>query len=171
MTIRVAHPEEAEAILNVQQASIRSIPTSFYPAEVLNAWAGSVTPERIDKVRVAIESGDEVFIVAVAGARLMGFGAIMPNSKRLRALYVHPQFWNRGVGKAILNELERHAVSLGVTRLEMDASINAEEFYKRHGFVTMEHGIHRFHAGGEITCARMVRVLGDSGGHADCSMI
>ena len=63
----------------------------------------------------------------------------------VRAVYVHPDFARRGVGSALLAELERRARDRGFETLVLTASLNAVPFYEHRGYeavttVTYEFG-------------------------------
>jgi Acetyltransferase (GNAT) family. len=71
--------------------------------------------------------------VARQGDKVVGFGSIVPKHSELQAVYVHPRVGRTGVGTRILGILEDLALSLGVERLQIDASLNAETFYVKQG--------------------------------------
>jgi putative acetyltransferase len=50
-------------------------------------------------------------------------------------------------------------VTEGVLRLDLDASINFEAFYARHGYAVVERTVHRFQSGHEMACVKMRKVL------------
>jgi putative acetyltransferase len=54
---------------------------------------------------------------------------------RLEGLYTDPRFERRGIGTALLIAAEDLARSRGGVVLRAEASRNAEEFYRRQGFV------------------------------------
>lgn len=89
----------------------------------------------------------------------MGFGSIVPESEELRAVYVHARAGRCGVGSAILEQLELLAVSHGCAQLQMDASVNAEAFYRRNGYIVVERGIHRLSSGHDMACVKMRKTL------------
>ncbi|RAK61873.1 GNAT family N-acetyltransferase [Phenylobacterium hankyongense] len=57
---------------------------------------------------------------------------------RVRAMYTHPEFARRGVGRLILQLCETAAAAEGFTRLELMATLAGRELYARHGFVALE---------------------------------
>jgi GNAT superfamily N-acetyltransferase len=65
---------------------------------------------------------------------LLGFAQLDPTDARLRALFVDGDFQQRGVGTALLAEIERRALQRGLTRLHGAMSLNAVPFYLRAGF-------------------------------------
>ena len=74
--------------------------------------------------------------IAFEGARV-GFYAVIPSPEGLRLdhLYVHPDFQNRGIGRAVLQmilaEADARGVAVLVGALKESAS---NRFYQRHGF-------------------------------------
>jgi len=75
-----------------------------------------------------ITSRSELVLVAEINGKVTGFGSIVPDSNELRAVYVHPDFGRKGIGGRILSELESLAREHELPELEMDASLNAEDF-------------------------------------------
>jgi len=65
---------------------------------------------------------------------LIGFAQLDPTDARLRALFVDGDLQQRGVGSALLAEIERRALQRGLTRLHGAMSLNAVPFYLRAGF-------------------------------------
>ncbi len=54
---------------------------------------------------------------------------------RIRAMYTHPEYARRGVGRLILETSEQAAKSAGFKALEMAATLAGEPFYNRCGYV------------------------------------
>lgn len=57
---------------------------------------------------------------------------------KVRAMYTHPGFARRGVGRMILGLCERAAAAEGYTRLELMATMSGEPLYRSYGFVEVE---------------------------------
>jgi len=53
---------------------------------------------------------------------------------RIRAMYTHPEFTRRGIGRMILEASEEAAKASGFKGLEMAATLAGEPFYKRCGY-------------------------------------
>jgi hypothetical protein len=52
-------------------------------------------------------------------------------------------------------------MSLGLKRLQMDASLTAEAFYRAAGYQIVERGVHRMRTGNMMACVKMVKILPD----------
>jgi putative acetyltransferase len=159
LTIRPAVAADAEALLRVHSAAVRETAASWYPGEVIEAWAAEVTEASCEMVRLDIEDPATVVLVAEADSEVVGFTVIIPANEELRMLYVQPEHGRRGIGTAMLNQLETLAIARGVRRLHLGASLNAEVFYRKHGYQAIENGIHRLPTGQEMACVKMVKDL------------
>ena len=159
VNIRPAIVADAIAIIDLHFAAVHHSAGSFYPPEVLNSWSTQPDETRYDHIRRALEKGEELFVVAEDASGVIGFGSIVPLLQELRAVYVHPRAGRRGVGSAILRRLEQLALDRGVLQLQMDASINAEAFYRRAGYEILERGVHRLSSGREMACLKMKKSL------------
>jgi putative acetyltransferase len=159
--IRDAKPADAAAILQTHREAILGLTDGFYTREVIEEWAaGHVSPERVAAFARAIANREELIVVAADSSdRILGFGSIVPANNELRAVYVHPKYTRQGVGRAILRRLEELARSVGMTELQMAASINAEAFYAANGFVAQTRGEHTLSSGGRMACVRMRKPL------------
>ena len=57
---------------------------------------------------------------------------------RVRAMYTHPAYARRGVGRLILSLCEAAAASEGFTRLELMSTLSGEPLYAANGFRPLE---------------------------------
>ncbi len=159
--LTAAVPDNAEAILMVHRAAIRGTAAAFYEPAIIEAWAPlPLRPDHIDALAQRIESGEEEAIVArERGGAIIGFGSFVPSNRELRAVYVLPGHGRRGIGGAILAALELRARKYGLAELVMDATLNAEAFYRRHGFTVERNGEHVLRDGTRMACIRMRKLL------------
>jgi GNAT superfamily N-acetyltransferase len=73
-------------------------------------------------------------VAAEAAGRIVAFAQLDPADGRLRALFVDGDLQRRGVGRAMLAEVEARAARRGCTRVHGAMSLNAVPFYERAGF-------------------------------------
>ena len=157
--VRPATYADAESIVRVHFAAVHETAGAFYPAEVLANWSRQPGETRYRQIRDAIARGDELFLVAEDSSVVVGFGSIFPALQELRAVYVHPRIGRQGVGTKILQRLETMAAERGLSQLQMDASVNAEVFYRTHGYEVIARGVHRLSSGHHMTCVKMRKLL------------
>ena len=154
---------DVEALLRVHYAAVHGPgPSTFYAENIIQSWSPSPTDEhRINQLRKAIENSTELFVVAESAenALIIGFGSIVPAQQELRAVYVDPLFGRRGVGPKILSHLEALAILHGTDILHVDASLNAERFYNRHGYSVVQRASHRLSSGVDMDCVKMSKKL------------
>jgi putative acetyltransferase len=161
LCIRPAAAGDASAIVRIQAAAVQQLAAGSYPAAVIAAWAWSAdSPVLLETLaRLIAGSGPERLVVATRGAGVVGFGSVAPAAESLRAVYVDPSHARCGVGAGILAELEALARAAGTMCLHMDASLNAESFYLRHGYVVRERAVHVLASGQPMACVRMRKQL------------
>jgi GNAT superfamily N-acetyltransferase len=58
---------------------------------------------------------------------------------KVRAMYTHPAFARRGVGRLVLSLCEAAAAEEGFTRLELMATLSGRPLYEAAGFEPVEH--------------------------------
>jgi len=155
----LATNEDARGILEAHHSAVHETAAKDYPLEILRCWSPAVTTDRIDQyVRSALPN--ETTVVAEVKGRVAGFGVIVESHNELRAVYVAAEFGNRGVGSALLQELERMAREKGCGELHMDSSLTASPFYRRHGYEELGRADHALSTGEKMACVRMRKVLG-----------
>jgi len=61
------------------------------------------------------------------------------DAARVRAMYTHPNFARRGVGRLILELCEAAAAAAGFKRVQLMATLSGEPLYRACGYVDIEH--------------------------------
>ena len=112
-----------------------------------------ITTQDVEAVRSNPDG--EYRLVAEIDCRLVGIGCIVAEQNELRACYVAPSASRRGVGSALLREIERAAREQGSTFLEVESSLTAEPFYSSNGYIVRERGEHVLRNGRRMACIKM----------------
>jgi putative acetyltransferase len=159
VAIRPAIADDARHILEAHSAAVHRTAAREYASDILSAWAAPLDDDNVQRMAAIIVSQSELLIVAEIDGRVVGFGSIVPKNSELRAVYVHPDFGREGVGSRILSALEELARQYALAGLTMDASLNAEEFYRAHGYVVVDRGEHSLRTGARMRCVRMQKTL------------
>jgi putative acetyltransferase len=157
-SVRFAQPEDAIQMHNVHIRSVRQLCSLDYTKEQIEAWVGHLNPE---ERRQYIMNGalNEVLFVAESESNLIiGFSAFDKDGD-INAVYVHPDYVRLGVGKKLLDAVEKEAVAYNYTKLEISASITAIPFYKAHGYKFLKYSSHALRSGVEIPCALMEKIF------------
>ena len=156
--IRPMRPEDARAFLEVHHAAVRGLASRDYSPEVIEAWAPlPVTARHVEAVRSNPDGEYRLF--AEIDGRAVGVSCIVAENSELRAYYDAPSASRRGVGSALLGDIERAARERGSTYLEADSSLTAESFYSRNGYLVRERGAHILRNGQGMACVRMRKTL------------
>ena len=126
-THRRAGPADAPQLLEVRQRSITILAPQGMPIAEVESWATNLSVAGMEQKIRALE----VWVAEIDG-RAVGWGAIQGD--RLEGLYTDPDFARRGIGTALLAELEALMRARGIGRIDAEASVNAEGFYLRRGY-------------------------------------
>lgn len=128
--IRLARPDDRTGLIELQRrASLASEGDEVRQQLLDNPDLIDLDPEMIAR--------NEVFVAETAG-RVVGFATIMAhegNDAELEGIFVEPRERRKGIGRALLHQIEREAVAWRANRLHVTASRNAETFYRQAGFV------------------------------------
>jgi putative acetyltransferase len=157
VVVRPMLAEEARTFLEIHTRSIHGLAAPHYPPEVIEAWVVPVTEATI---RGLLENPDhEIRLLAALDGVLVGLGCLVVQNSELRACYVAPEAARKGVGTAIVREIERIAKTRGLDHLQLEASINAEPFYAALGYEVVERGEHAWPSGQRMAAVAMRKVL------------
>lgn len=171
---RLAEPVDLDALKGVMDASIAELQRGFLdPAQI----ASSRTIMGLDRQLVA----DGTYFVVEAEGRIAGCGGwsrratlyggdhtpgrdaalLDPGTQaaRVRAMYTHPDFARRGVGRLILELCEAAAGAEGFTRLELMATLSGRALYTQCGYTDIE-AIEDARGGAAVPLVRMGKAIG-----------
>lgn len=125
--IRLAHPDDRLNLIELQRRA--SLVWEDTRQKLLD------DPGIIDLDEEML-ANNEVFVAEIAG-RIVGFATIVAhegNDAELEGLFVEPALWRKGIGRALVQQVEREAMAWGASRLHVMANQNALGFYTAMGF-------------------------------------
>jgi GNAT superfamily N-acetyltransferase len=137
--VREARAEDAGEIARVQIETWRVAYAHVLPASLL---AGLSVEQQAANWVGWLQPPDHIVLVAERGGRISGFASAMPGRGEdrvgeLQALYVEPSAWDRGLGRALIAEVERRLREAGcreaVLRVFED-NPRARRFYEAGGW-------------------------------------
>ena len=114
-------------------AAIEELTGDDYSEAQQQAWAAVAEDEDAFGKKLA----GELTLIATLGNAPVGF-ASLKGKDHVDMLYVHPGVAGQGVASILLDALEKLAGGRGAAKLTVDASDNAEGFFKKHGYVAMQ---------------------------------
>ena len=134
MNIRRFQESDAAAVSELIRTTLQITNSRDYPPEIINALIERETPDHILQ-----RASWTHFYVAEADSEIIGSGAIGPywdrqDESSLFTIFVRPDCQGRGVGKAIVETLERDPFALRAKRIEIPASITGLPFYLKMGY-------------------------------------
>jgi GNAT superfamily N-acetyltransferase len=174
LTSRLAGAEDIPALDAVMDAAIAELQRGFLtPAQI----AASRTIMGLDRQLIA----DGTYFIVEQDGYIAGCGgwsrratlyggdhspgrdaALLDPAKdaaRVRAMYTHPDFARRGVGRLILALCENAARAEGFTRLELMGTRSGQPLYLSAGYTVIEE-ILDDRGGAPVPLARMGKVIG-----------
>ncbi|HEY0647773.1 MAG TPA: GNAT family N-acetyltransferase [Phenylobacterium sp.] len=153
LTHRVAAPSDAQALSLVMEAAIAELQKGFLAPEQI---ASSRMIMGLDRQLLA----DGTYFIVEADGRIAGCGgwsrratlyggdhtpgrdaALLDpatEAARVRAMYTHPDFARRGVGRLILALCEAAASAEGFKRVELMATLSGRTLYSQCGYEDIE---------------------------------
>lgn len=179
LTHRIARPEDAEALAEVMNAAIAELQRGFLdPAQIASSRMimGLDRQLLVDGTYFVVETASE----GQGGGRIAGCGgwsrratlyggdhtpgrdaALLDpatEAARVRAMYTHPDFARRGVGRLILDLCEAAARAEGFRRVELMATLSGRALYSQCGYVDIE-AIEDSRGGAPVPLVRMGKAV------------
>ncbi|MBR3143222.1 MAG: GNAT family N-acetyltransferase [Clostridiales bacterium] len=132
--MRLITESDAQAVSELIRKTISISNKKDYPEELMNQLIESETPEHVME-----RASWTHFYVAVLGGSIIGCGAIGPywgkeDESSLFTIFVLPEYQGKGVGRFIINTLEKDEFFIRAKRIEIPASITGVPFYLKMGY-------------------------------------
>lgn len=134
MNIRRFVEQDAKAVSELIRKTIRISNTKDYPVDLMEQLIEAESPEHV------LERASWThFYVAEEQDNIIGCGAIGPywgkeDESSLFTVFVLPEYQGKGIGRAIIDTLEKDEFFLRAKRIEIPASITGVPFYLKMGY-------------------------------------
>jgi len=134
MEIRRFKEEDAKEVSDLIRKTILISNTKDYPKDLMDALIETETPEHVLQ-----RASWTHFYVVVDEQQIIGCGAIGPywgkeDESSLFTIFVLPEYQGQGIGRAIIDTLEKDEYFLRAHRIEIPASITGVPFYLKMGY-------------------------------------
>jgi putative acetyltransferase len=157
IAIRPLRTDESRMFFDIHTRAIRGLAAAHYPSEVIRDWAGAITERSLERFETNAEQS--IRLIAELDGEPAGLGVLVPANAELRACYVVPEAARKGVGSALVREIERIARENGLSRLNLDSSVNAEKFYASLGYEVVTRGERVLGSGVRMAAVQMTKAV------------
>ncbi|NGX52941.1 MAG: putative N-acetyltransferase YafP [Candidatus Anoxychlamydiales bacterium] len=122
--------DDAKALMDIFYNTIHKVNIKDYTLEQVDAWA--------PKENLKIEDWQDRFkknnpIIAIVDGKIVGFAEFESNGY-IDCFYCHHEWINKGIGRALMEEIFIRAQKNNIKRIFVDVSITAKPFFKKMGF-------------------------------------
>lgn len=134
VTIRKFQNADAEAASTMIAKTLRTTNSKDYSSEYIENDVAKLSPDRI-----IVRASCTNFYVACHNDEIIGCGSIgyywdKTDEASLFTIFVSPEYQGKGIGRKIIETLEKDEIFLQCKRVEIPASITAAEFYRKMGY-------------------------------------
>ncbi|MGX1185418.1 GNAT superfamily N-acetyltransferase [Pseudomonas sp. F-14 TE3623] len=151
--IRRATHSNAQTAFDIRLQAIRHQCIGAYTTEQMLAWTAGAAKDGYSDLM------DKHFYLGCIQGEPVATGMLDLERSEIGAIFVLPSFMQRGIGLRVLDYLECLARDLGLKEVNLDATLNAADFYRRCGFVGDEPAIYHSPSGLQLACVPMVKAL------------
>ena len=133
-TIRQAQQSDAVELKELFQNTVLVINRRDYSQAEVEDWASC--GNNLSNIKERIET--HCFVVAVnQQSQIVGFSSITSQGY-LHSMFVHKDFQGEGIATMLLEEIERYAITAGITRITSEVSLTARPFFEKKGYIVKE---------------------------------
>lgn len=151
--IRRATPSDAQIAFDIRRQSIRHQCIGAYNEQQMLEWTKGAAEDGYDTLMA------KHFYLGCIEGEAVATGMLDLEHLEIGAIFIHPDFMQRGLGKRVLFFLEDLARELGLTEVCLDATLNAVDFYRRCGYIGKGSAIYQSPSGLQLACVPMVKTL------------
>lgn len=145
MNIRKSKLEDAEAIKALHDRAALALCRDDYTLEQLNEWVNHSSVEKYQQ-RLATQ---RTFVGEING-RMVGFVRWNPETNELCSIFVDPDYTRQGIATKLMKKAYDDALSTGVNKFWLYASLTAVPFYESEGWKKLEQSKR-----GNLECIKM----------------
>ena len=132
--IRLFQPGDGKAVADLLARNFIEINSKDYPPAQIEKLIAEYTPEKMTEQATFAHT-----YVAESDHQIIGTGTICPfwgsmNESIILSLFVLPDFHGKGIGSALMKQLENDSFYTRSLRIEVPASKTAKDFYLKLGF-------------------------------------
>lgn len=157
MKVRLALPDEAQALWDIRNQAIRHGCRESYDAATIAAW----TPDKMPEGYRHAVSDNPFFVIDTPDSHQpVATGFLDLANGSVEAVFTQPAFLGKGMAGMILQAIKDEAMRRGLSQLTLSSTPNARMFYEKQGFTVIEEAMYPSSlAGTHLRCFEMVCVF------------
>ena len=159
ITYRKAFSVDAQALLQTRRDAVLCRPTEKYSRTILEAWAPVIDQATICLETEKLADPDRITIVAEDQGKVVGLCTLGVSEGLLKQCYVLPEYGGMGIARELVKQIEIIAKELGLKSLTLSSSLLAFDFYKKQGYVELNHYHYELNNGLQMPCVMMEKNL------------
>jgi putative acetyltransferase len=129
LALRPMLPADIPLMAEIFRASVEEIAVEDYSDSQIEAWLEAADDEAAFGKRLS----DQLTLLAMLDGAPIGF-ASLKGADVIDMLYVHPAAAGQGAATMLVQALEKLAGARGATKLVVEASDTAHDFFSRRGY-------------------------------------
>lgn len=127
MEIRRLTTQEIKEVSSLIRKTLIETNSKFYPQKIINFLCNEYSPKNLMGMLEKKE-----FFIAINKGKIIGVAGLEKNN--ITSVFILPEYQNKGIGKKLMNMVELRAKEKGFIEVNLNASINALDFYKYIGY-------------------------------------
>ncbi len=131
LKIRNMTSSDIPAVLNLIDRTVRKSYQQVYSPEAIAHFIEHHSPESIER-----DIREGLAVVAVTDGSVVGTGVLKGTT--VKRVFVAADLQRQGIGGKIMDHLEREAARLGLSFIDLHASLPAKSFYDRRDYLELD---------------------------------
>jgi len=148
IVIRQATSADVEDVSAIIIRAVHETNAQDYASEIIEFIIAHFSPANI-----AARMANRLMLVATIDDEIIGTASLHKDT--VRNVYIRPDHQGRGIGAALMQEIEEQARANGLETMAVPSSVTAEGFYRKRGFVPVRDQFY-----GAVRTVLMAKVLG-----------
>ena len=163
MKYRYAVENDAFSFPKIEYDAIEKLTNNMYSPDIVKRWMPNLEKnalaQSIEREKNNILNPNVLTMVAEEKGNVVCFCSLMLEKGYLWRLYINPEYAGKHIASELLKKVEEIAKEKGITKIKLDASLNAEGFYLKQGYTTIVKWEKKMKGDWTITCIRMEKDL------------
>jgi GNAT superfamily N-acetyltransferase len=131
INIRRAEEQDISYFKEVVEESILELCKNHYSEEQIDALLKQYPGPELYRKWIS----ERVLLVAEKEGTIVGFAQFDPTTSSIEAVHVLPRCTYQGIGRMLVGKIENAAEELGILKITLGSSINADNFYAKCGYI------------------------------------